>query len=167
MIRQDLNALDIRQRVQEVPRALQGSRVIGIAGHQHLPDPDGLVDFRQVAEHVQDVRVGLPRESAVGLRVDVLHIHEQEVRHLHECLELAEKRLLPRERLSRRVDAGVDAPELGLLEQVEQEIQLEQDYARLKLDQAKLANHQLIKAAAEKQNLRPPGALDTKMVEVK
>ena len=62
----------------------------------------------------------------MGFRVDVLHIHEQEVRHLHECLELAEKRLLPRERLSRRVDAGVDAPELGLLEQVEQEIQLEQ-----------------------------------------
>ena len=44
---------------------------------------------------------------------------------------------------------------------------MEQDYARLKLDQAKLANHQLIKAAAEKQNLRPPSALDTKMVEVK
>ena len=48
-----------------------------------------------------------------------------------------------------------------------QEIHLEQDYARLKLDQAKLANHQLIKAAAEKQNLRPPSALDTKLVEVK
>ena len=30
------------------------------------------------------------------------------------------------------------------------EIQLEQDYARLKLEQARLANHKLIKVAAEK-----------------
>jgi cell division protein FtsL len=36
------------------------------------------------------------------------------------------------------------------------EIQLEQDYARLKLEQARLANHKLIKVAAEKQHLLNP-----------
>lgn len=46
-----------------------------------------------------------------------------------------------------------------------QKIKLDQDYARLKLEQAKLANHKLIKVAAEKQNLQPPRAENTVMVE--
>lgn len=46
-----------------------------------------------------------------------------------------------------------------------QEIKLEQDYARLKLGQAKLSNHKLIKVAAEKQRLQPPSAYNTVMVE--
>ncbi|MFV2029134.1 cell division protein FtsL [Neisseria sp. S1] len=48
-----------------------------------------------------------------------------------------------------------------------QEIQLEQEFARLKLKQAKLSNHQLIKEAAERQNLHPPGVTDTKIIEIK
>ena len=48
-----------------------------------------------------------------------------------------------------------------------QEIKLDQDYARLKLDQARLANHKLIKVAAEKQRLKPPSAGNTVMVERK
>ncbi|WP_455934753.1 cell division protein FtsL [Neisseria sp.] len=47
------------------------------------------------------------------------------------------------------------------------EIQLEQDYARLKLEQARLANHKLIKVVAEKQHLLPPGAHNTAMLERK
>ncbi len=47
-----------------------------------------------------------------------------------------------------------------------QEVQLEQDYARLKLDQAKLSNHQLIKSAAERQNLHPPAMTETRMIQV-
>ena len=46
-----------------------------------------------------------------------------------------------------------------------QEQHLEQDYARLKLDQAKLANHQLIKSAADKQNLHAPSMTETRMIE--
>lgn len=46
-----------------------------------------------------------------------------------------------------------------------EEIRLDQDYARLKLEQARLANHKLIKVAAEKQNLQPPGAHNTIMIE--
>lgn len=48
-----------------------------------------------------------------------------------------------------------------------QEIKLDQDYARLKLEQARLANHKLIKVAAEKQALNPPSAHNTVMVERK
>lgn len=46
-----------------------------------------------------------------------------------------------------------------------QEIKLNQEYARLKLEQARLANHKLIKIAAEKQNLSPPSAASTYMIE--
>lgn len=44
---------------------------------------------------------------------------------------------------------------------------LEQEYSRLKLEQAKYANHQLIKAAAEKQHLHPPLPNETKIIEMK
>ncbi|MBF0804320.1 MULTISPECIES: cell division protein FtsL [unclassified Neisseria] len=47
------------------------------------------------------------------------------------------------------------------------EVRLEQDYARLKLEQAKLSNHALIKEAAERQRLHPPGVSDTRMIEMK
>lgn len=46
-----------------------------------------------------------------------------------------------------------------------QEIKLNQEYARLKLEQARLANHKLIKIAAEKQNLSPPSSASTYMIE--
>ncbi len=48
-----------------------------------------------------------------------------------------------------------------------QKIALDQDYARLKLEQARLSNHKLIQAAAEAQNLHPPSAENTQIVEVK
>ncbi|EFM05329.1 cell division protein FtsL [Neisseria meningitidis ATCC 13091] len=46
-----------------------------------------------------------------------------------------------------------------------QEIALEQDYAQMRLQQARLANHEAIRAAAEKQNLHPPVSGNTFMVE--
>ena len=56
---------------------------------------------------------------------------------------------------------------LHFIELDKAQIQLEQDYARLKLEQARLANHKLIKVAAEKQHLLPPGAHNTAMLERK
>lgn len=46
-----------------------------------------------------------------------------------------------------------------------QEIALEQDYAQMRVQQARLANHEAIRAAAEKQNLHPPVSGNTFMVE--
>lgn len=48
-----------------------------------------------------------------------------------------------------------------------EKVKLEQEYARLKFEQAKLANHKLIKEAAREQNLRPPSSADTQIVEMK
>ncbi|EGV35652.1 cell division protein FtsL [Neisseria weaveri] len=48
-----------------------------------------------------------------------------------------------------------------------QEAHLDQEYARLKLEQAKLASHKLIKQAADRQNLHPPSAADTQIIEVR
>lgn len=44
-------------------------------------------------------------------------------------------------------------------------IALEQDYAQMRVQQARLANHEAIRAAAEKQNLHPPVSGNTFMVE--
>lgn len=48
-----------------------------------------------------------------------------------------------------------------------QEIKLDQEFARMKLEQARLSNHKLIKVAAEKQLLNPPSAHNTVMLERK
>lgn len=47
-----------------------------------------------------------------------------------------------------------------------QQAQLEDDYSRLKLAQAKLANHELIQQAAVVQQLQPPTLAATKMIAV-
>ncbi len=46
-----------------------------------------------------------------------------------------------------------------------QEIALEQDYAQMRLQQARLANHEAISTAAEKQNLHPLFSGNTSRVE--
>ena len=66
--------------------------------------------------------------------VDVLDIHEQEVGHLHERLELAEKRLPARKGLPGRIDAGVHAARLCLPEEIQQEIHLQQGLAAAHCD---------------------------------
>lgn len=43
---------------------------------------------------------------------------------------------------------------------------LNDDFSRLKLQQAKLSNHQLIQQAAQAQRLRPPEIAETHMVSV-
>ncbi len=46
----------------------------------------------------------------------------------------------------------------------QEETTLEDDFSRLKLEQAKLANHQLIQQAATQQRLQPPDLAQTKML---
>lgn len=65
----------------------------------------------------------------MGFRVDVLHIQQQDVRYVHELLELAEERFFAGKGLACGIDAGIDAPGLGLLEQFQQEIDLQQGFA--------------------------------------
>lgn len=53
-----------------------------------------------------------------------------------------------------------------LLSQAEkQEVKLEQDYARLKLEQARLSNRRLAELSTEEQVLHPPVVSNTQVVE--
>ena len=52
------------------------------------------------------------------------------------------------------------------LEKEHQRRDLEEEYRRLQWQQAKLANHGFIKAAAEQQQLQPPTMQNTKIVRL-
>jgi cell division protein FtsL len=56
---------------------------------------------------------------------------------------------------------------IALTNAQKQQTQLNDDFSRLKLEQAKLANHTLIQQAAVQQQLQPPTLADTRMIEIK
>ena len=56
---------------------------------------------------------------------------------------------------------------IALTNAQKQQTQLNDDFSRLKLEQAKLANHTLIQHAAVQQQLQPPTLADTRMIEIK
>ena len=63
------------------------------------------------------------------LGVDVLYVEQYQVGTLHKALELREEGLLASERLGCGVETGVYASAMGLLEEVDKEIYLQQSLA--------------------------------------
>ena len=74
-----------------------------------MADPDGLFDFVQIAEEIDDVLVAESREALVGFAIDVLDVDEQEVGCLHEAFDFSECFASASERDSACIDACVHA----------------------------------------------------------
>ena len=70
------------------------------------------------------------------LAIDVLDVEQYQVGSLHQALELTKEWLLASKRLSSRVETCVDAATKGLLEQVDQKINLQQSLASANGDAA-------------------------------
>ena len=126
MIGQHVDALDVAQGLQEVAQPEEVFVPVGDLGHEHVANPYGLVNLREVAGTVENVPVGMAGELPVLLVVDVLDVQEQEVCDHHEPLEFREIGFTPGERLCRGVEAGVDAAFLRLGEQLCQEVDLQE-----------------------------------------
>lgn len=55
---------------------------------------------------------------------------------------------------------------IALEKEHQRQADLEEEYRRLQWQQAQLANHDLIKAAAQKQQLQPPTMQNTKFIHL-
>ncbi|MCP2041938.1 cell division protein FtsL [Neisseria sp. HSC-16F19] len=56
---------------------------------------------------------------------------------------------------------------IALYNAQKQQTQLDENFSKLKLEQAKRANHQLIQEAAAAQRLHPPHLDNTRIIEIK
>ena len=89
VVGEDFDFFDVVERVDEFARLDEEFVVVAHAGDEYVADPDGFVDFIQVAEHVDDVLVVVAGEFLVLGGVDVLDVDEKQVGALHESIELA------------------------------------------------------------------------------
>ena len=112
------------ERANEFAGAGQCAVVVADAGYKHVPNPDGLVDFVQVAEKVDDVFVSVSGEFFMDNVVYVLDIYEQKVGRLHQPLDFCECFTGAPKRDSARVDACVDSGRFCKLEKLHHEIKL-------------------------------------------
>ena len=95
-------------------------------GYLHLPYPHGYVLFRQIACAVEYVLVVHPCKFLVLTAVGVLDVQQYGIGHLQQGVKAVYPGVLAREALCRCVETGVDAPLLGLGEQVDAEVYLQQ-----------------------------------------
>ena len=102
----------------------EGFVVIANARHEHVADPDGLLDAVKVAEKLDDVFVTVAREFLVRVGVDVLDVHEQEIGGFHQPFELCKLFACAPERDSARVDACVDSRRFCRFEEFNHEVDL-------------------------------------------
>ena len=124
VVGEDFDAFDVAQRTDEVAGTREGFVVVADAWHEHVADPDGLLDAVKVAEKIDDVLVAVAREFFVGFGIDVLDVHEQEVGGFHQSLELCKRLTCAPECDSARVDARVDSRRFCRLEEFNHEVDL-------------------------------------------
>ena len=124
VVGEDFDAFDVAQRTDEVAGAYEGFVIVADAWHEHVADPDGLLDAVKVAEKIDDVLVAVAREFLVRVGVDVLDVHEQEIGGFHQSLELCKRLTCAPECDSARVDACVDSRRFCRFEEFNHEVDL-------------------------------------------
>ena len=95
--------------MDEVSGARESFVVVASAGHKYVANPDGLVDFVEIAEKFNDVLVGVPGEFFVGCFIDMFDVYEQKVCRFHETFDFREGLACASERDSAGIEAGVNA----------------------------------------------------------
>ena len=129
MIRQHFHPLHVFKDGYEFAREPEVFIVVSQPRHQNVSDPDGSAAVGKIPQHIKDVGVVLAGQGNMPLRVNMLYIHDEKIGQPAQLAEFRQKMRLPREGLSRRVDAGVDSPQLGVAEKIKQEVDLQQRFA--------------------------------------
>ena len=101
-----------------------------------MANPNRLFDFVEESEHFDYVFVAAPRKRDVLGWVDVLDVHQKNVRDFHQFFEFLEPFALARERRARSVNASVDSAFLRERKKFEEKIDLRQWLAAARRDAA-------------------------------
>ena len=129
MIRQDIYALDVGERIEEAAKLLQIFILIRDAWNQDMTNPYRLAYLAEVAGTIEYVLIGMKREFTMLFIIDMLDIKKNGIGNGHQTLEFLKYFPFFPKRLSRGIKTGVDAALMRLLEQFDEKVYLHQGFS--------------------------------------
>ena len=129
MIRQDIYALDVGERIQETAQLLQIFILIGNTGNQYMANPYWLVYIAEIAGTIEYVLIAMKRKLAMLFVIDMLDIKKNGIGYGHQALEFLKHLPFFPKGLSRGIKTGVDATLMGFLEKFDEKVYLHQGFS--------------------------------------
>ena len=94
MIRQDIYALNVGERIQKTAQLLQIFILIGNTWNQDMANPYRLVYIAEIASTIEYVLIGMKREFTMLFIIDMLDIKKNSISDGHQTLEFIEESTL-------------------------------------------------------------------------
>ena len=129
MIRQDIYALDVGERIQETAQLLQIFILIRDAWNQDMANPYRLVYIAEIAGTIEYVLIAMKRQLAMLFIIDMLDIKKNGIGNGHQTLEFLKHLPFFPKGLSRGIKTGVDAALMGFLEKFDEKVYLHQGFS--------------------------------------
>ena len=129
MIRQDIYALDVGERIQETAQLLQIFILIRDAWNQDMTYPYRLVYIAEIAGTIEYVLIAMKRQLAMLFVIDMLDIKKNGIGNGHQTLEFLKHLPFFPKGLSRGIKTGVDAALMGFLEKFDEKVYLHQGFS--------------------------------------
>ena len=99
MIRQDIYALNVGERIQETAQLLQIFILIRDAWNQDMTNPYRLVYIAEIAGTIEYVLIAMKRQLTMLFIIDMLDIQKDRICNSHQTLEFLKNLSISPERL--------------------------------------------------------------------
>ena len=99
MIRQDIYALNVGERIEEAAQLLQIFILIRDAWNQDMANPYRLVYIAEIAGTIEYVLIGMQRKLLMLFIVDMLDIQKNRISNSHQTLKFLKNLSISSERL--------------------------------------------------------------------
>ena len=129
MIRQDIYALYVGERIEEAAKLLQIFILIRDAWNQDMTNPYRLVYLAEIAGTIEYVLIGMKREFTMLFIIDMLDIKKNSIGNGHQTLEFLKHFPFFPKGLSRGIKTGVDAALMCFLEKFDEKVYLHQGFS--------------------------------------
>ena len=129
MIRQDIYALDVGERIEETAQLLQIFILIRDAWNQDMTYPYRLVYIAEISGTIEYVLIAMKRQLAMLFIIDMLDIKKNGIGYGHQTLEFLKHLPFFPKGLSRGIKTGVDATLMGFLEKFDEKVYLHQGFS--------------------------------------
>ena len=129
MIRQDIYALNVGERIQETAQLLQIFILIRDAWNQDMTNPYRLVYIAEIAGTIEYVLIAMKRQLAMLFIIDMLDIQKDRICNGHQTLEFLKEFSFFLKWLRRGIKTGIDATLMRFLKQFDEKVYLHQGFS--------------------------------------
>ena len=129
MIRQDIYALDVGERIEETAQLLQIFILIRDAWNQDMTNPYRLVYIAEISGTIEYVLIAMKRQLAMLFIIDMLDIKKNGIGNGHQTLEFLKHLPFFPKGLSRGIKTGIDAALMCFLEKFDEKVYLHQGFS--------------------------------------